>query len=149
MGQEGSEKMEEFIGEFIVACSFRSVRWIHGPNVDNIKHLQQELARVHSLWELPLCLGGDFNVIRFSIDCSRISKLGPAMTTFFEQIFDLSQWTSLSWGELSRGLDWTEYWSHGMRILLSKCEAKEVALLLPITFLFYQIAMVCKEDVAL
>lgn len=50
------KKIEKFIGEYTVACSFKSVEdnfmWafasIYGPNVDNNKHLWVEIVGVHS-----------------------------------------------------------------------------------------------------
>ncbi|KAG2679693.1 hypothetical protein I3760_11G063600 [Carya illinoinensis] len=71
------EKMKEFIGLYLVACFFKSVTdnflWafvgVDGPNLDNNKrYLWKELAGVHSWWDLPWCIGGDFNVIRFPSD---------------------------------------------------------------------------------
>ncbi|KAG6637440.1 hypothetical protein CIPAW_11G178800, partial [Carya illinoinensis] len=92
-------KMEEFIGDYTVACSFEMVEdnflWTfagtYGPNVDNSRHLLwEELAGVHSWWNLPMCIGGDFNIIRFPSERSGDSRLRPAMTEFSDFIFDLN-----------------------------------------------------------
>lgn len=64
--------MEEYIKEYIVACSFRIVEdnfiWafanIYGRNLDSERRLLwDELAGVHSSWDLRWFVGGDFNVI--------------------------------------------------------------------------------------
>lgn len=56
------EKMEDFIEMHLVACSFKSVLdnilWafagVYGPNLNNNgASLWDELASVHSWWELP------------------------------------------------------------------------------------------------
>lgn len=93
------EKMEEFVGEYIVACSFKSVAYnfvwafagLYGSNVDNDRHfLWEELAGLHSWWELHWCIGGDFNVIRFPSEQSGESRLRPTMTEFSDCIFELN-----------------------------------------------------------
>ncbi|KAG6664244.1 hypothetical protein CIPAW_02G079200 [Carya illinoinensis] len=93
------EKIEEFIGQFMVACSFKSVEdnflWafagIYGPNLDSTRRLLwEELAGVHSWWDLPWCIDGDFNVTRFPSERSRENSLRPAMLEFSKCIFYLS-----------------------------------------------------------
>lgn len=60
-------------------------------HVDNeCRLLWEELAGVSSWWNLPMYIGGDFNIIRFPSECSRNSRLGTSMTEFFEFIFELS-----------------------------------------------------------
>ncbi|KAG6669188.1 hypothetical protein CIPAW_01G225900 [Carya illinoinensis] len=92
-------KREEFIGEYTVAVSLKMVEdnflWafagIYGPNVDNIRHqLWEEIARVHSWWDLPWCIGGDFNITRFPSERSGDSRTRPAMTEFSDCIFELN-----------------------------------------------------------
>lgn len=60
------EKLEEFLGEYIVAYSFRSVEdnflWaffcVYGPNMDsNRSFLWDELVGLYKWWNLPLCIG--------------------------------------------------------------------------------------------
>jgi len=125
------EKIDVYVGEFVVACSFRSVAddfsWafagVYGPNFDSLS-LWDELAGLSSWWELPWCIGGDFNVTRFPAERSRDVRFNAAMTEFsdfiFEQGFmDLSlvggsfTWSNnqeiLSWSRLDRflvSLDW-------------------------------------------
>ena len=68
------EKVEEYIGRYMVACSFKCVLddflWafagVYGPNLDvNRSILWNELVGVQSWWDLSWCIGGDFNVVRF------------------------------------------------------------------------------------
>ncbi|KAG6626350.1 hypothetical protein CIPAW_15G041600 [Carya illinoinensis] len=93
------EKIEEFVGVYSVACSFRSVAddflWVfagvYGPNLDHERRLLwEELAGVHSWWDFPWCIGGDFNVTRFPTECFGNRRMRPAMTEFSECIFDLN-----------------------------------------------------------
>jgi hypothetical protein len=68
------EKIDVFVGEFVLACSFKSVEddfsWafarVYGPNMDTLRSsLWDELAGLSTWWVLHWCIGGDFNVIRF------------------------------------------------------------------------------------
>ncbi|KAF5469057.1 hypothetical protein F2P56_013157 [Juglans regia] len=65
------EKVDNQIGRYMVACSFRRVSdgflWtfagVYGPNLDvDRRLLWDELVGVHCWWELPWCIEGDFNV---------------------------------------------------------------------------------------
>ena len=38
---------------------------VYGPNVDREKRVMWELADLYGWWNLPWCVGGDFNVVRF------------------------------------------------------------------------------------
>ena len=89
------EKMEEFVGEYTVACSFKMVEdnflWafagIYGPNDDTTRQcLWEELAGVLSWWELPSCIGGDFNLSRFPSERSGVSHISSAMRDFSDFI---------------------------------------------------------------
>jgi endonuclease/exonuclease/phosphatase family metal-dependent hydrolase len=91
------EKIEVYVGEFVVACSFRSVAdnfsWafagVYGPNIDSLRSsLWDELAGLSSWWELPWCIGGDFNVTRFPAERSRDVRLNAAMMEFSDFIFE-------------------------------------------------------------
>ncbi|KAG2678369.1 hypothetical protein I3760_11G000300 [Carya illinoinensis] len=62
------EQMEEFVGYYTVACSFKMVE-------DNF------------LWAF---VGGDFNIIRFRSERSGDSNLCPTMIDFSDCIFDLN-----------------------------------------------------------
>jgi hypothetical protein len=67
-------KVEVCHGSYVVACSFRNVddgmEWafagVYGPNRDAARRMMwEELAGLLCLWELPCCIGGDFNVTLF------------------------------------------------------------------------------------
>jgi hypothetical protein len=62
------------LGNFVAASSFRNVddglKWafagMYGPNGDiHRRHLWEELAGLMCLWDVPWCIGGDFNVILY------------------------------------------------------------------------------------
>ncbi|KAG6634121.1 hypothetical protein CIPAW_12G097200 [Carya illinoinensis] len=121
------ELVEESIGEFVVACSFKSLEdgfgWgfagIYGPNNDNHrKLLWDEIAGLCSWWEGPWCIGGDFNTTRFSSERSGDSNTGSAMTDFSALIFELDL-LDLPLG----GGDYTwsngRAWSHVDRFIVS------------------------------
>lgn len=85
------EKVEEFVGDYSMACSFRSLEdnllWafasFYGPNLDSDHCLLcEELVRIISWWNLPTCIGGDFNVIRFLSERSSSCRLGSAKLEF-------------------------------------------------------------------
>jgi hypothetical protein len=66
------EKIEACGGIVTIACSFGcfsdSFEWafagVYGPNEgSDRKMLWDELAGLISWWEMPWCIGGDFNVI--------------------------------------------------------------------------------------
>ena len=68
------EKVEEVVGHFTVSCKFKNVgdqfKWaftsVYGPNLNKRRRLMwEELTRLISWWDLPWCLRGDFNIIRF------------------------------------------------------------------------------------
>jgi len=91
------EKMDVYVGEFVVACSFRSVAddlsWafarVYGPIFDSLRSsLWDELAGLSSWCELPWCIGGDFNVTRFLAERSRDVRLNAAMMEFSDFIFE-------------------------------------------------------------
>lgn len=67
------EKIKVYTGEYVAACSFRSVddfAWafagLYSPNLYNERSsLWEELVGLISWWDLPWYIGGDFNVTRF------------------------------------------------------------------------------------
>jgi hypothetical protein len=60
----------------------------YGPNSDRDRRfLWDELAGLLSWWNLPLYIGGDFNVTCFPSERSRETHLCPAMMEFFYVIF--------------------------------------------------------------
>jgi hypothetical protein len=124
------EKMEMYVGEFVVACSFRNVAdsfsWafagVYGPHyISSRRLLWEELAGLMSWWELPWCIGGDFNVTRFPNERSGDGRFRSDMMDFSDFIseqglMDLPlaggtfTWSNLSsWSRLDRFLvspDW-------------------------------------------
>jgi hypothetical protein len=67
-------RIDSCLGRFVVACHFRNVEdglvWVfvgvYGPNRDHFRRwLWEDLAGLMSLWEVPWCIGGDFNVTLF------------------------------------------------------------------------------------
>ncbi|KAG6663824.1 hypothetical protein CIPAW_02G049700 [Carya illinoinensis] len=127
------ERVEEFIGNYTVACSFKSVAdnylWafagVYGANLDKDRSLLwDELVGIHNWWDLPWCIGGDFNVVRFPSDASGSRRLQPAMEAFSECIFDLNlvdlplaggtaTWSNnQSWSRLNRFLISPEWECH-------------------------------------
>jgi len=90
------EKVEECVGRYIVACSLRdtgdNVVWafgeVYGPNDDRDRRdLWVELAGLMSSWELPWCIGGDFNVVCFPSERSSGVGYSAAMEEFSDFIF--------------------------------------------------------------
>jgi len=53
----------------------------------DIKLLWGKLAGLLSWWNLPKCIGDNFNVIRFSSERSGEARLCSAMVEFFDFIF--------------------------------------------------------------
>ncbi|KAF5461248.1 hypothetical protein F2P56_021060 [Juglans regia] len=89
------ERVEECVGDFTVACSFVNIddgfKWafvgVYGPNLDSKRRLLwEELAGVLSWWEIPCCIGGDFNISRFPSERSGVSHLTAAMRDFSDFI---------------------------------------------------------------
>ena len=68
------EFVEEAMSHFPISCRFKNVvdqfEWafigVYGPNFDRDKRLLwEELFGLCSWWNVPWCVGGDFNVVRF------------------------------------------------------------------------------------
>ena len=83
--------MEDAVGYFSVSCKFRNVEdqnvWmfsgVYGPNVDRDRSLMwDELVGVRCWWDVPWCLGGDFNVVRFPLERVGSEYFSPAMYNF-------------------------------------------------------------------
>ena len=82
---------ESRIGSFSVCCRFKSLEdnfeWgligVYGPNDDYMRRaLFEELSFFMSSWDIPWCLGGDFNVIRFPSERSSGGRSSWAMREF-------------------------------------------------------------------
>jgi len=93
-----AEKMEGFIGQYTVACYFKNVEenflWAFASiyelnSVSNKRLLWEEIAKVHSWWDTPWCIGSDFNIIRLLSERSGESRMRPAIMKFLECIFYL------------------------------------------------------------
>ena len=91
------EKIEEVVGQFSISCRFKNVsdhfKWafigIYGPNLNRKRQFMwEELAGLISWWNLPWCLGSDFNVIRFPSE-----RLGAGR--FTRCMYDFSNFISL------------------------------------------------------
>ncbi|XP_035544586.1 uncharacterized protein LOC118347981 [Juglans regia] len=91
------ESSDEFVGEFSVGCLFRNIDdgflWafagVYGPNLDSERRmLWDELAGLCSWWEVPWCIGGDFNVTRFASERSGEGRQNQAMVDFSDFIFE-------------------------------------------------------------
>jgi hypothetical protein len=68
------EKIEDCIGVYSLAMKFKSIEdnsiWVfagvYGPNnIKDKRTLWEELVGLMSWWNLPWCIGGDFNITRF------------------------------------------------------------------------------------
>jgi hypothetical protein len=84
-------KLDICLGSFVVACSFRNVDdglvWafvgVYGPNRDNFRwHLWEELAGLMSLWDMPWCIGGDFNVTLYHSERLGGARMRSAVIAF-------------------------------------------------------------------
>jgi hypothetical protein len=84
------------VRKYTVACSLRSTDdnfvWafggVYGPNDDGDRRvLWDELASLMSWWKMPWCIGGDFNVVRFSSERSGDSSYSASMAKFSDFIF--------------------------------------------------------------
>jgi hypothetical protein len=123
-------KIEDCLGNYVVACSFRNVEdgflWafagVYGPNNNGLRRfLWEELAGLLSIWAMPWCIGGDFNATIFLRERSGGTGFRRAASEFADFIVDhglmdlplgggVSTWSnSLSWSRLDRFLvspDW-------------------------------------------
>ena len=64
---------------------------MYGPNGDYDRQLLwDELAGLLSWWDLPWCIGGDFNVIRFPSERSGGRCINASMREFSDFTFERS-----------------------------------------------------------
>ena len=91
------EKVEDAVGQFSVSCKFKNVadqkEWmfigVYGPNNDGDRRLMwDELAGIHSWWDVPWCMGGDFNVVRFPSEMVGSKSFSSPMHDFSDFISD-------------------------------------------------------------
>jgi len=53
---------------------------VYGPNDDNLRYACFDESKLFmALWNIPWCLGGDFNVVRFLVERSSGGRLSSAM----------------------------------------------------------------------
>ena len=87
--------IEEAVGFFSISCRFKNIsdqfEWaftgIYGPNLNkNHQFMWEELAGLNSWWNLPWCLGGDFNVIRFPSERLGAGRFTRCMYDFLDFI---------------------------------------------------------------
>jgi hypothetical protein len=118
-------RIDSCAGRFVVACQFRNVEdglvWafagVYGPTRDHIRwRLWEELAGLMSLWEVPWCIGGDFNATLFHDERFRGVSHRSAVADFADFVaeqglMDLpmaggeSTWSNnLTWSRLDRFL---------------------------------------------
>jgi hypothetical protein len=92
-----AERVDEWVGCFTIACSFRSIcdgfNWafagVYGPNRDNDRlMLWEELSSLMDRWEVPWCIGGDFNAVRFLSERRGSIRYASSMEDFSQFIFD-------------------------------------------------------------
>jgi exonuclease III len=123
-------RVDTVVGDCVAACSFKNVVdgfvWafagVYGPNGDFERRcLWDELAGLMSCWDLPWCIGGDFNVVRFPSERSGGRRISGAMREFSDFISEcglmdlplnggLCTWSNTwSWSRIDRFLvspDW-------------------------------------------
>ena len=89
------EKVKEAMGHFSVSYKFKNVgdqfEWafigIYGPNSNKKrKKMWEKLIRLISWWDLPWCLGGDFNIICFPSKRVGVVSYTRAMNEFSDFI---------------------------------------------------------------
>ena len=79
------------MGHFSVSCKFKNVAdqfvWaftgVYGPNLNKKRRLMwEELIGLITWWDVPWCLGGDFNIIRFPSERMGAASFTRAMNSF-------------------------------------------------------------------
>ena len=89
------ENLEEAMGHHSVSCRFKNVgdnfEWaftgVYGPNVDRERRLLwEEMSGLHSWWNVPCCVLGDFIVVRFPMERLGVVNFTQAMHDFLDFI---------------------------------------------------------------
>ena len=89
---------ESEVGSFSVSCLFRCVeddfKWVftgvYGPVVNSERRdFLDKMVNVAFRWEMPWCVGGDFNVVRFPEEKGGKRGCSSAMKAFNEVINEL------------------------------------------------------------
>uniref|UniRef100_A0A2N9EUU7 Reverse transcriptase domain-containing protein n=1 Tax=Fagus sylvatica TaxID=28930 RepID=A0A2N9EUU7_FAGSY len=92
------DRVDVAIGHFSVSCRFREVatgfEWafsgVYGPNRAVERSLMwEELAGIASWWEVPWCVGGDFNIVRYPSERVGATDFSPSMREFTDFIFSM------------------------------------------------------------
>ena len=85
------------MGSFSVSCKFKSVvdqfAWkftgVYGPNLVRDRWLLwKELFGLSSWWNIPWCVGGDFNVVRFPSERAGSTIFTATMRDFSDFIYE-------------------------------------------------------------
>ena len=85
------------MGSFSVSCKFKSVvdqfSWkftgVYGPNLVRDRWLLwEELFGLSSWWNIPWCVGGDFNVVRFPSERAGSTIFTATMRDFSDFIYE-------------------------------------------------------------
>ena len=92
------ERTDEAVGRFSLSVRFREIasgfEWaysgVYGPirAVDR-SLMWEELAGIASWWEVPWCVGGDFNIVRYPSERVGSTTLSHSMRDFSEFIFTI------------------------------------------------------------
>ena len=82
------EKVEEAVGRYSVSCKFKVVSsglaWgffgVYGSQRAAERRLMwEELAGVGVWWDVPWCVGGDFNTVRYPSERFGLNSFSPSM----------------------------------------------------------------------
>ncbi|RVW19996.1 LINE-1 retrotransposable element ORF2 protein [Vitis vinifera] len=86
------------VGQFSISCRVRNVEdgfcWmftgVYGPfSRDERECLWEELGAIRGLWDVPWCLGGDFNITLLQGERSRQGRITGAMRRFAQMVDEL------------------------------------------------------------